>query len=120
LAFTSQTMATAAMNCEQGKSASGSANVATVNMSMGDMDMSDPAMAHMHHMSETDHSQNTHQQFDCCKTMGHCLFGGCTLAAASNGIIFLASKLDSAAEDFYLGITPSPLASSLYRPPISC
>jgi hypothetical protein len=52
--------------------------------------------------------------------MGHCLFGGCSLAAASNAIDFLFIKFHSTTEDFYSSVTPNPLASSLYRPPISC
>jgi hypothetical protein len=126
LAFTSQTLATAAMNCEQGKTVSISRNIATTQMNMGEMDMStmdysDPSMMQMHdHTNTTNSPQNSHQKFDCCKTMGHCLFGGCSLAAASKGIIFMPSKFDSIAEDFYLGITPPPLASSHYRPPIFC
>lgn len=128
LAFTSQTMATAAMKCEQEKTASNSAHLAMSEMDMSSMDMSamdintmdhsDSAMAHMHHMSSTQAPQHNHQEFDCCKTMGHCLFGGCILAATSNSITFFVNKVEATAEDFYLGIVPSPLASSLYRPPI--
>lgn len=130
LAFTSQTMATAAMNCEQEKMESSHSMVISemdmavmdmTIMDMSGMDHKDPTMLHMHHnMSKTDHSQNTHQQFDCCKTMGHCLFGGCTFLAADYGITFLFNKINSIAEDFYLGIAPNPLVSSLYRPPIFC
>lgn len=126
LAFTSQTMATAAMNCAQGKMSSKHEIFAAENLSFDDMDMSsmdhpDSSMMHMHHqMRKVDSSQSTHQQFDCCKTMGHCLFGGCALAAANNAITFMISTIDSSVEDLYLGISPNPLASSLYRPPISC
>jgi uncharacterized protein involved in copper resistance len=126
LAFTSQMMATAAMNCEQEKMTSKYENVTIAKLNLNDMNMSsmdhsDSNMMHMHHhKSKTDSSQNSHQQFDCCKTMGHCLLGGCTLAAASNAITFLISTIDSSVEDLYLGISPNPLASSLYRPPISC
>ena len=120
LAFTSQTMATAAMNCEQQLVAVEMPMDSMMDMDMSAMDHSDPAMAHIRHMSEANTSQNPHQQIDCCKTMGHCIFGGCTLAALDNGIIFLINKIDSTVEDFYLGVTPSPLVSSLYRPPIFC
>lgn len=125
LAFTSQTMATAAMSCER-KNEAGSQNISMTEMDVSAMDMnkinhSDPAMAHMHHqMSETNHAQNQHQKFDCCKTMDHCLTGGCTLAAVSSDITLPLNKADSAVEDFYLGIAPTPLISSLYRPPIFC
>jgi uncharacterized protein involved in copper resistance len=115
LAFTSQTMATAAMTCQLEK--------ATQAVAM-DMSSDDHmAMDHTDHAS-MDHSQHansltdTHQKSDCCKTMGHCLLGGCSLATATTSIDFLLTQLDSAAEDFYSDVVPTPLASSLYRPPI--
>jgi uncharacterized protein involved in copper resistance len=82
-------------------------------------------MDHMQHdmsaMSVApDNSKHSHSTSDCCKTMGHCLFGGCSLAAASTSIDFLLTKLHSTTEDFYSDVAPTPLASSLYRPPISC
>ena len=121
LAFTCQTtaaktMATAAMNCGQEKMAA-----TDMHMDMSDMTGMDMSkMDHMHHMNETDAPQNSHQQFDCCKTMGHCLFGGCSLAATSHGIVLSLQKINSVLEDFYSGAAPAPLISSLYRPPIFC
>jgi uncharacterized protein involved in copper resistance len=116
LAFTSQTMATAAMNCEQEKTAA-----TDMHMDMSDMTGMDMSkMDHMRHMSKIDAPQNSHHQFDCCKTMGHCLFGGCSLAAASHGIVLSLQKINSVLEDFYSGAAPAPLVSSLYRPPIFC
>lgn len=134
LAFTSQTvagktMATAMINCEPGKMAANEMHMDSImDMTMMNttavhksaMDHSDPAMAHMHHMSETDAPQNPHQQFDCCKTMGHCLFGGCLLAAAGHGILLSLQKINSPTEDFYSSVAPAPLVSSHYRPPIFC
>ena len=126
LAFTSQTMAAATMNCERSTTGSKSENPAAANLSLDDMDMSsmdhsDPAMMHMHHqLAKKNSSQNTHQQFDCCKTMGHCLLGGCALAAASNAITFLFNTIGSGVDILYLEIAPNSLASTLYRPPIFC
>lgn len=109
-------MATAAMNCGQEKMAA-----TDMHMDMSDMtEMDMSKMDHMHHMSEADAPQNSHHQFDCCKTMGHCLFGGCSLAAASHGIVVSLQKINSVLEDFYSGVAPAPLVSSLYRPPIFC
>jgi hypothetical protein len=122
LAFTSQTLATAAMTCELEKNTTAPAVASEMMANVAHHDME-----HMHHdmsaMSATaDNSEDSHppSDSDCCKTMGHCLFGGCSLAAASNALDFLVIKFYSTPEDFYSGVTPTPLASSLYRPPISC
>ncbi len=127
LAFTGQTMATAAMSCDHTQMIQNSHDVIMAEMVMGtgevliEANHSDPDIVHLHHnMDETHQPQNTHEQTDCCKTMGHCLLGGCALAAASSGITFLLTQHDSTLEDFYLGVTPTPLVSSLYRPPIFC
>ena len=119
LAFTSQTLATAAMACELEKA-----------MEMPVVDRLVESVAHhdMDHMQHDmgamptapDNSEHSHPTSDCCKTLGHCVFGGCSLAAANNSIDFLLTKLNSATEDFYSDVAPTPLASSLYRPPISC
>jgi|GEM_PF-3352582 len=120
LAFTSQTLATVSMTCELEKATTmPSAVLAMAEMSMTEMD-------HMHHDMSTmpvvsdDTQQHSHQKSNCCKTMGDCVFGGCTLATASNSMDFLLAKLDSTAEDFYSSVAPKPLSSSFYRPPIFC
>lgn len=120
LAFTSQTMATAAMNCERSKLASNTESPAMNNMDMSAMNLADSAMLHMHHMDTPNHSHNNHQAFDCCKTMGHCLMGGCSIAITHYSISFLLRNIHSMIEIFYLDILPSPLISSRYRPPIFC
>ncbi len=116
LAFTSQTLATAAMTCQLEKATQATAAA---------MDMSNE-----HHMDHADHASMDHSQHqsaltdnhnsDCCKTMGHCLLGGCSLATATTSIDFLFTQLDSATEDFYSDVVPTPLTSPLYRPPIIC
>jgi hypothetical protein len=121
LAFTSQTLATAAMTCELEKA---------MDMPVVDRLVESVAhhgMDHMHHdmsamPATSKNSEHSHppSDSDCCKTMGHCLFGGCSLAAASNAIDFLLIEFYSTTEDFYSGVTPTPLVSSLYRPPIIC
>lgn len=119
LAFTSQTLAAAAMTCELENAAPTPAiEKLTDSVVHHDMD-------HMQHDMSTmpvapDNSEHNHPTSDCCKTMGHCLLGGCSLAAASTSIDFLFTQLDSATEDFYSDVAPTPLASSLYRPPIFC
>ncbi len=114
-------MATAAMNCEQSTFVSSTKNNKMDAMDMSAMDMSDPAMAHMHHsMDANNPAQNQHRTVDCCKTMGHCLMGGCSIASTNVSIAFLLSKIDSAIEAFYFGMIPTPFVSSLYRPPIFC
>lgn len=117
LAFTSQTLATAAMTCQLEKA---TAAVAMDMSSYDHMNMDHTDHASMDHSQHANSLTDTHQKSDCCKTMGHCVFGGCSLAAASNSIDFLLTELDSAAEDFYSDVVPTPLASSLYRPPIIC
>ena len=119
LAFTSQTLAAAAMTCELEKAV----KIPAVDRLMEPIAHHD--MDHMQHdMSAMpvapDNSEHNHSASDCCKTMGHCLLGGCSLAAASTSIVFLLTKLHSTTEDFYSDVAPTPLASSLYRPPISC
>jgi uncharacterized protein involved in copper resistance len=119
LAFTSQTLATAAMTCELDKAMKApSVDAVMESLTHRDMDHMQHDMSAM--SAASDNSEHNHPTSDCCKTMGHCLFGGCSLAAASTSIVFLLTQLDSAAEDFYSDITPTPLASSLYRPPIIC
>ena len=121
LAFTSQTLATAAMTCELDKAVKApSVDAVIASITHHDMDHTQHDMSAMPATSNNSEHSHPPSDSDCCKTMGHCLFGGCSLAAASNAIDFLLTELDSATEDFYSGVTPTPLASSLYRPPISC
>lgn len=117
LAFTSQTLATVAMTCQLDKV------MQTVAMDMSShdhMNMDHADHADMDHSQHTNALTDTHSTSDCCKTMGHCTLGGCSLAAASTSIDFLLTQPNVAAEDFYSDVAPTPLISSLYRPPIFC
>jgi hypothetical protein len=67
--------------------------------------------------SQHDHSKTTHGQ-DCCKTLGHCLFGTCSFAALKETEICLLTPGSSAPHSFYKTSIPAPLISSPYRPPI--
>jgi hypothetical protein len=121
LAFTSQTLATAAMTCELDKAVKApSVDAIMESLTHHDMDHTQHDMSAM--PATINNSEHAHPQSDsdCCKTMGHCLFGGCSLATASNAIDFLFIKFHATTEDFYSNVAPTPLASSLYRPPISC
>lgn len=126
LAFTSQTLATAAMICELEKTTQTSSIAMNINadsMTHAHHHMSEMPVHDMTEMETMDHPSqhhSQHQQFDCCKTMGHCLMGGCSFAATSNFHIFLFSKPHTTAVDFYSSSEPAPLISSLYRPPIFC
>ncbi len=83
---------------------------------MSNMPMHD--MAAMDHQSHEKPSHSSHTSFDCCKAMGHCLFGGCSLAAANKDNFFSVQKQTPLAVDFYSRNTPAPLAAPHYRPPI--
>lgn len=121
LAFTSQTLAAATMTCELDKAVKApSVDAVMVSLTHHDMDHTHHDMSAMPATSDNSEHSNSPSDSDCCKTMGHCLFGGCSLAAASNAIDFLLIEFYSTTEDFYSGVTPTPLVSSLYRPPIIC
>jgi hypothetical protein len=117
LAFISQTLVAAAMMCQ----------LATSSMPMSEMQHAPMAMdesmsmEHMHHnMGDMNKfsSTKTNYNVDCCKTMGHCLLGGCSLAATATHIAFLLLPLHATTADVYASVMPLPLISSLYRPPI--
>jgi hypothetical protein len=121
LAFTSQTLAAAAMTCALDKAVKApSVDAVMVSLTHHDMDHTQHDMSEMPATSDDSEYSHSPSDSDCCKTMGHCLFGGCSLAAASNAIDFLLIKFHSTTEDFYSSVAPTPLASSLYRPPILC
>ena len=122
LAFTSQTLATAAMTCELEKNITAPAVASKMmeNVAHHDMDHTHHDMSAMPATSNNTEHSHPPSDSDCCKTMGHCLFGGCSLAAASTAIDFLFIKFHSTTEDFYSSLTPTSIASSLYRPPIFC
>lgn len=113
LAFTSQSMAAVVMSCQLAAQHSVSPSSMDEDMSM--MDMSDADMADMNHAM----SMQSDKKADCCKTMGHCLSGSCTLTGLSNSITISFAAVGSHAFDSYTSAQPLPLISSLYRPPIS-
>jgi len=126
LAFTSQLMAAAAMTCELEKNSRESITATVTNTTpiehshhhhMDEMPTQD--MGAMNHMNQTSQTHN-HQQFDCCKTMGHCLLGACSFIATHNIDSFIVIKSRSILAVFYSSTTPSPIISSRYRPPIFC
>ncbi|MET0355789.1 MAG: hypothetical protein ABW044_03370 [Cellvibrio sp.] len=121
LAFTSQTMASAAMKCQLEQAFHSKSAITD----MGTMNHNGPDMEHMHHhMSEIDvidsveDVSHAHQTSDCCKTMGQCLLG-CSVIVVSTSFIFLLEKINVGIEDFYSNTASSLFISSLYRPPIS-
>ncbi|GGY69172.1 hypothetical protein GCM10011613_11860 [Cellvibrio zantedeschiae] len=79
-------------------------------------------MAAMSHADDVehhaDHSPQKHHTSDCCKNMGHCAMGSCSLATANSNPILWVLKSTTLVVDFYSGKLPAPHISSLYRPPI--
>ncbi len=121
LAFTSQSFAALVMPCQFGSKASHF-------MNMDDMaGMNHSSMAGMDHstMAGMDHSEmagdiktDTSPMNDCCKTVGHCSSGGCSLALFGHSF---AVSLPANQADLNVSFTsfiPESLISSLYRPPI--
>jgi len=120
MAFTSQTFAVASMTCDMEKTLSTTQTTASSNQShahsMSNMEHHD--MSAMMKMEHENPIGATHQSFDCCKTMGHCLFSNCSFAATEANLLMVFAKRNSAAIDFYSSNSPTPLLSSLFRPPI--
>lgn len=113
LAFTSQSFAALVMPCQFVSKASHS------------MNMED--MAGMNHfdMEGMDHSEmagdikaDTNPMSDCCKTVGHCSSGSCSLAIFGDS--FAVSLLSTQADVnvSFISFIPESLVSSLFRPPI--
>jgi hypothetical protein len=73
-----------------------------------------------HSMMGMDHTtMNDDKKTDCCKTLGHCFLGNCSLASLEQSFFLLPFVLSLAASYFTVTARPSRLISSLYRPPIS-
>ncbi len=83
----------------------------TSSPSMQDMDHS---MMGMNHSTMSDD-----KKIDCCKTMGHCFLGSCSLASLEHSFFLLPFVLSLATNYFTIAARPLRLISSLYRPPIS-
>lgn len=120
LAFSSQTFAVASMTCELEKMRVSAATISQSNQhhahhtsSMENHDMSE-----MVPMEQETPAPTTHQNLDCCKTMGHCLLSNCSFAATDANSLFLFTKSNSTGIDFYSSNSPTPLITSLFRPPI--
>ncbi len=80
-----------------------------------------PVMMDMDHaMMEMDHTTMSHdKKNECCKTMGHCFLGSCSLASLEPSFFLLPFVLNFSINYFTVDARPVRLISSLYRPPIS-
>jgi hypothetical protein len=129
MAFTGQLMAAQGTFCEMGNQrGSGNGMIAGMNHSMADMDGASEKM--MDHSMQVGGKQKLtgDQKSNCCKTKGPCSTGGCAFGNCASGNCSLIGMnnslpisfpiLKSAATTFYSNQPPSPLVSSLYRPPI--
>lgn len=115
LAFTSQSIAALAMSCQL----NGQVQPSAEQTMMGDMDHSMMGMDDsMNMMGEHSMPPKGNQMSDCCKAMGHCSLGNCSLISVTNSFAISLAAFSSAAIDSYISVQPSPLISSLYRPPI--
>lgn len=113
LAFTSQSFAALMMPCQF-------VSQTSMSMDMDDMAGMDHAnMAGMDHsgMHDTDKTTPT---YDCCKTVGHCSSGGCSLAFFGHSFDVSLLSLHTDVNVSYTNVIPERLASSLFRPPIFC
>ena len=115
LAFTSQSFAALTMPCQF---------VSQTSMSMGMSDMAGmdhASMAGMDH-SGMHHSDKTTSSTisDCCKTVGHCSSGSCSLAFFGHSFDVSLLSLHTDVNVSYTNVIPERLASSLFRPPIFC
>ena len=121
LAFTSQSFAALVMPCQFLSQASHSIymdDMAGMNHSgMEDMDHSN--MVGMDHSEmASDIKTDTNPMSDCCKTVGHCSSGSCSLALFGHSF---AVSLPATQADLNVSFTsfiPESLISSLFRPPI--
>lgn len=136
LAFSCQLLANAAMTCELDKSTKATAANMLSHTPDYVHDMPLHALAAIDHSSHINHSLNvdhsshidhsshmnspTHKSAsaDCCKNMGHCAMGTCSLATANTNLVIFITKPLTPSVDFYSSTIPSPHISSLYRPPI--
>ena len=145
LAFTSQSFAGLLMPCQFASQASHSmdmdnmagmnhSDMASMNHSdMASMDHSDmPSMNHsdMPSMNHSDMASMGHLKIagdiktdttptsNCCKTVGHCSSGSCSLAIFGDSFVISLLSTHADANIFYTNFVPESLISSLFRPPI--
>lgn len=131
LAFTSQSFAALMMPCQFESQASHSMNMDDMarmdHSGMEGMDHSEIEGMDHSNMEGMNHSEmvgdvktDATDMSDCCKTLGHCSSGGCSLAFF--GHPFDVSMLPTQADMniFYTSRVPESLVSSPFRPPIFC
>jgi hypothetical protein len=124
LAFNCQSMLVAAQVCPMqlqnnamSTPAVQSVDMSSMGHSMDAMDaMDNPRSAEMM-MDHSSHAED--KKPSCCKQMGHCLLGGCTVIGPSYHFDEMLAELSSTAAYSYNRPQPIPLASSLFRPPKS-
>jgi hypothetical protein len=121
LAFTSQSFAALVMPCQFESKASHSMNMddmARMNHSdVEGMDHSD--MAGMDHSEMVGHTKtDTNPMSDCCKTVGHCSSGGCSLALFGHSFTVSLLSIQADVNLSYTSFIPESLIFSLFRPPI--
>jgi hypothetical protein len=113
LAFTSQSFAALVMPCQFVSQASHSMNMDDMTR----MDHSD--------MAGMDHSEmlggiktDTNPMSDCCKTVGHCSSGSCSLALFGHAFAVSLPATQADLNDSFTSFIPESFISSLFRPPI--
>ena len=121
LAFTSQSFAALVMPCQLVAQASHPMNMD----GMARMDHS--GMEGMDHsgMAGMDHSEmlggiktDTNPMSDCCKTVGHCSSGSCSLALFGHAFAVSLPATQADLNDSFTSFIPESFISSLFRPPI--
>ncbi|HOY22145.1 MAG TPA: hypothetical protein PK002_03275 [Cellvibrio sp.] len=129
LAFTSQSFAALVMPCQFLSQASHSINMDDMagmdHSGIGGMDHSGIGGMDHSNMVGMDDSEmasdietDTNPMSDCCKTVGHCSSGSCSLALFGHSF---AVSLPATQADLNVSFTsfiPESLISSLFRPPI--
>jgi membrane protease subunit (stomatin/prohibitin family) len=112
MVFTGQSIAASVARCpmQQAESSTPHSMMAGMDHSMMDMQAMDQAMLESH----AQHSKKA----DCCKQLGHCLQGGCSVIGLDTHMLVPLPISTSAAAYFYHRAQPLRVASSLFRPPI--
>lgn len=115
LAFTSQSFAALTMPCQF-------VSQTSMSMDMSNMAGMDHAnMAGMDHSGMHSSDKTTSKPIsDCCKTVGHCSSGSCSLAFFGHSFDVSLLSLHTDVNVSYTNVIPERLASSLFRPPIFC
>ena len=121
LAFTSQSFAALVMPCQFVSQASHSMNMDD----MAKMDHSDIEGMDHSNMAGMDHSEmagdiktDTNPMSDCCKTVGHCSSGSCSLALFGHSFAVSLLFTQANVNVSFTSFIPESFVSSLFRPPI--